>query len=1146
MYALVGGVTALAVGVAFALLGLLLGQSVDQLIDADDHYSYWEMCRLAIVGAGLGVFVLIAGSVSVYCFDLISQDVGNAFRKRYFQAILLKDEAYIDSYPRSDLAKELETDCEQISKGTGVPLMVSLQVTAYCTAAIGLAALLCLQAALLGLSLVTISLFGSTLHGIAQATEAQRQASAYSKAHNCALESLKGVKAVAAYNAQSHVSQQYNSALAESYSVESCLSAVKGLGWALGWAGWGVFGAALFLVSAQWMSHYQVSWLLRNTIEGSDIVAIWWLLGTSALCPLALIPGLKAAIQAQYAAGRIATLSQQPVRPISGKLAWEFEGKVEFQDVHFAYPNSPSKLVLKNLSFLCPNGQKTAIIGETDSGKSTIASLLLRFYEPSAGLISIDSVSISEIDPACLRSQVGYLPRSPVLFTLSIEENIHLAAPNASSEEVETAAKEANAFDFIMTLQDGFLTQVGKGAKLTESQKQRIAIARVAMKKCRVLIVDEATALLDQENEDLVNRTISALQEKRQITTVLLSTRLRAVRGADTVIVLRNGETVEIGSHQELISRNGTYAGLCTEQGLHSFTLSEESVEEIEASKGDAESWMLKSRTEETAVVRDGYGLRAARVLLGEWPLLLLGVVLAEIAGLAVLFMAYCIAQMAIDSDDYEEEHMRNKVKGLAICLFIGSSVQALALALSGWLLGLAVTRSIHFLRKTTFQRILHFEAAFHESPEDLAEHLKSTIGTAYRYYGAGIGAGCICSTMYLGSIVAGLYWQWEFALLFLVLVPGSLIGLGKWSLRQGFTARTAQSGLSIAAESISHSKTVTVDQLQPSLQEIHDRALSLSVQSSGSAAVTDSLWFGLGCAAPFWGFGCTHWLAGLLLSRGSAEQGLAILEVGYCVLVLSLAVPLLSVRNPSEGRKAAEKCLEVLNYKPTIDSQETGGLAVPLKGHISFRNVGFKYPKREEWALQKVCLNIPAGRCVGLTGPSGAGKSTLLQLILRFYDSVEGILTLDGVDIRQYDLTSLRQNIALVPQRPLLFAGTVRENVALGLEKSDEEVRGALRKAAIPRFAEALDRQVGAAGKLLSKGQQQRVALARAFLRSPAIFLLDEATSALDPHTEKQVLNTLEELKQGKTVLLVSRNPSVLAKCEEILTLDSCSLTNS
>lgn len=1149
MYALMGCVTALAVGAAFALLGLLLGQSLDQLIDADDHYSYWEMCRLAIVGAGVGAFALLAGSVSVYCFTIISQDVGNAFRKRCFQSILLKDETYFDLYPRPELAKQLETDCEQISQGTGLPVMISLQVAAYCIVAIGLAALLCLQAALVGVSLVAISLLGCTLKGIVQATEAQKQANAYSKAHNYSLESLKGVKAIAAYNAQSHVSQQYNSTLAQSSSLDFCLSAVKSLGWALGWAGWGISGALLFLISAQWMSHYQANWLLRNTIEGPDIVAIWWLLGTSALCPLALIPGLKAVIQAQYAAGRIDTISQLPIRAISGKLAWEFEGKVEFQDVHFAYPKGPSRAVLTGLSFLCPNGQKTAILGETDSGKSTIASLLLRFYEPSAGLISIDNVPISEIDPSCLRGQVGYLPRNPVLFNLSIEENIHIAAPYASSEEVETAAKEANAFDFIMTLQDGFLTQVSaKGAKLTESQKQRIAIARVTMKKCRIVIVDDATALMDKENEDLVNRTIAALHEKLKVTTIMLSNRVRAIRGAEKIVILCNGKAVEMGTHQELISSNGTYTRLCTLQRLNSFTLPEDSMEEIEVSKGDAESWMLKSRTEETGVMPDVYGLRAAKVLLRQWPLLLVAVILAEIAGLAVLFMAYCVAQMAIYTDDYEGEHMRNRVKGVAIALLIGTAIQALALTLSGWLLGLTITRSIHFLRKTTFQRILHFETAFHEgsnSPESLADHLNSTIGTAYRYYGAIIGAGSICSTLYLGSIVAGLYWQWEFALLFLVLLPVSLVCLGKWSLRQSFNAERSQPAHSIAAESIWHSKTVTADQLQPSLQEIHDRSLSLSVQSS-SAAGTDSLWFGLGCAAPFWGFGCTHWLAGLLLSSGSAEQGLVILEVGYCVLVLSLAVTLLSLRNISEGRKAAEKCQEVLSYKPTIDSQETGGLAVPIKGQISFRNVGFKYPKREEWILQKVCLDISAGKCVGLTGASGAGKTTLLQLILRFYDSIEGIITLDGVDIRQYDLTTLRQNIALVPQHPLLFSGSVRANVTLGLAKSDEEVQNALRKAAIPRFAEALDREVGTEGELLSKGQQQRVALARALLRSPAIFLLDEATSALDPHTESQVLKTLEELKQGKTVLVVSHSPTVLEKCEEIWVLDSGSLTSS
>jgi ABC-type multidrug transport system fused ATPase/permease subunit len=162
------------------------------------------------------------------------------------------------------------------------------------------------------------------------------------------------------------------------------------------------------------------------------------------------------------------------------------------------------------------------------------------------------------------------------------------------------------------------------------------------------------------------------------------------------------------------------------------------------------------------------------------------------------------------------------------------------------------------------------------------------------------------------------------------------------------------------------------------------------------------------------------------------------------------------------------------------------------------------------------------------------------MQLLLRFYDPTEGLITVDGVDIRQYNIKHLRSAIALVSQEPVLFSGTVRNNVDFGLGRPDEEIRAALMHASIPKFAEELDRDVGTHGSAISGGQKQRLAIARAILRNPRILLLDEATSALDSRTEKKILGALEFAGRGRSVLVIAHRLSTIQHCDEILVMDA------
>ena len=240
----------------------------------------------------------------------------------------------------------------------------------------------------------------------------------------------------------------------------------------------------------------------------------------------------------------------------------KIKGEVTFQNVAFSYPSRKEVQVLKNVSFKAEFGQKIAIVGPSGTGKSTIASLLLRFYDLDGGNILIDDKNIFDYDLETLRGNMSIVPQDVILFGGTIKENIAYGKPNATDEEIMTAARQANALNFVESFPEKFETIVGeRGIKLSGGQRQRIAIARALLKNPSILILDEATSSLDSESEKLVQEALEILMNGR--TSIIIAHRLSTIRSADQILVLDNGEIKEQGTHKELIDlENGMYKNL--------------------------------------------------------------------------------------------------------------------------------------------------------------------------------------------------------------------------------------------------------------------------------------------------------------------------------------------------------------------------------------------------------------------------------------------------------------------------------------------------------------------------------------------------------------------------------------------------------
>jgi ATP-binding cassette, subfamily B, bacterial len=288
-------------------------------------------------------------------------------------------------------------------------------------------------------------------------------------------------------------------------------------------------------------------------------------------------------------------------------------------------------------------------------------------------------------------------------------------------------------------------------------------------------------------------------------------------------------------------------------------------------------------------------------------------------------------------------------------------------------------------------------------------------------------------------------------------------------------------------------------------------------------------------------------WVGGHNVLDGRITPGELAAFLFYAVLVAGSVAALSEVANELlRAAGAAERLLDLLQARsgPTLPRHPTG-LPEPSRGAIQFEGVWFAYPTRPEPpALQGIDLEVPAGASVALVGPSGAGKTTLFQLLLRFYDPDAGSIRIDGVDIRGVATAALRGRIALVPQQPVLFAASVRENIAYGApEASEADIRSAAEAAYamdfIAALPEGLDTHLGERGVRLSGGQRARIALARAILRDPTILLLDEATSALDAESERLVQAALQRISRGRTTLTIAHRLATVQAADRIVVLD-------
>lgn len=530
---------------------------VDTVVEGGDP-SDLDGLALLLVALFLvqGIFAMLRS----WLFTVAGERVVARLREHLYSAILGQDIAFFDAARTGELTNRLASDTTVLQNTVTVNVSMGLR---FGIMVVGGVLMMLITSPLLtavAMAVVPVVAIGAAIYGRIVRALSTRVQDALADATEIAEETLAGVRTVRAFAREDVAIGRYRAAVQRSFRLAARRALAVGV--FQGVAGFGGFGAIALVV---WFGG-------RMVVSGSLTVGV---LTAFLLYTLSVALGLGAVsnlygdlMSAVGASRRIFYLLDlpAPLEHSGGDPVDHIRGDVRFEAVDFAYPTRPDEPVLRTLDLHLAPGQVVALVGASGSGKSTVAALLCRFYDPTSGRLSIDGVDARTLEPRSLRRHLAVVAQEPILFATSIAENIRYGRPDATDAEVERAARQANAWDFITRAEAGLNTQVGeRGVRLSGGQKQRIAIARAILADPRILILDEATSALDSESEQLVQEALDRLMRGR--TTLVIAHRLSTVRDADRVVVLEGGQVVEQGRHDELMAvSSGRYRALVERQ----------------------------------------------------------------------------------------------------------------------------------------------------------------------------------------------------------------------------------------------------------------------------------------------------------------------------------------------------------------------------------------------------------------------------------------------------------------------------------------------------------------------------------------------------------------------------------------------------
>ncbi|XP_061716260.1 ATP-dependent translocase ABCB1-like isoform X2 [Cydia pomonella] len=561
---LVGCICGFVVGFTLPLAVLAFGQLFGSLSNPDPSIMLKQVSHISLACVGIGLAIGSSYFIQAVCFGLTGAHLTERLRLSMFAHMLRQDIAFFDERANSTgaLCARLSAEAAHVQGATGHRISTLVQCIGTVVLSLGMALTFEWRVALVALAFVPLVLPVFYYQNVIATIVASMNAKAVERSTQIAVDALSNIRTVAALGREAAFVREYLAQLALTLQLAKRGAHLFGLVTGLSRAMFNWMNSAALVYGGYLVVYERLAYeKILITTQCIQMAA------GIANEVLSYMPDFQKGMSA--AARVLDLLHKQPAivdpkDPVTGFVA---SGEIEFKEVEFYYPNRRNIMVLQKLNLEAPSGKTVALVGRSGCGKSTVIQLLLRYYDPCAGTVSLDGVPLPRLLMKDLRASFGLVAQEPVLFDLTIAENIAFGQNDrvVSRDEIIEVAKQANVHSFVVTLPQGYDTNIGKkGTQLSGGQKQRVAIARALLRKPRVLLLDEATSALDTKSEKVVQEALESAAAGR--TCIMIAHRLSTVRDADLICVLQGGRIAERGTHQQLMDRHQLYYEMHTKQ----------------------------------------------------------------------------------------------------------------------------------------------------------------------------------------------------------------------------------------------------------------------------------------------------------------------------------------------------------------------------------------------------------------------------------------------------------------------------------------------------------------------------------------------------------------------------------------------------
>ena len=1017
-------------------------------------------------------------------------------RSRYIRALLRQDQGWQDTNRTGEAASRLAEETILWQTGIGEKLTGAVQFTVTFVAGLGVgfSKSWLLTLVVLGCSPILIVIIAFLK--ITTSSYESAAAAAYARAGDACAEVISLIRSVASFGGEvaevKRYDQHLNLAEKAGYKKGIILAGAVASIFSSMFMVYGVatfVGTNLIIASRERDPLCRINPLGNGCFSGGDVIATFMavLIGSFAIGQAG--PNFAAFGSSQAAAFRILeVINRTPEIDVENegghKPTSESESNpalIEFRNVSFSYPSRPTELILDKFSLVIEPGATVALVGESGSGKSTLIQLIERYYDALEGSVLVDNVNVKDWNLKALRDRIGLVQQDPLLFGVSVIENIRFGASGeVSYAEIEAASKAANAHSFVTSLPEGYKTLVGTSvasAQLSGGQRQRICIARAIVRNPRILLLDEATSALDTESERIVQASIDDLLNNSgaKRTTVIIAHRLSTIRSATKIVVMSKGKIAEMGTHEELMNiEGGLYHHLRKLQDSPSSVAtmtasstsstdrrgpsssSTDSLQTDKDIKKKDEASSPKAAKEED-IVEEAKKLppvdswRVWKMQSEEWPYIVLALLASLAAGTVQPIFSLVYTEMIsvfFQTDDAKLREQSLSVIGWFFALAAGNFVASFLRIATFSYLGEKLT---HRLRTLTYRSILRQPMAFFDDPKNSAGRLGTRLGTDSALVRGGTGEALGIYYQSIAAIIAAAIISftasWRLALVMCSVAPlivwahimtnAAFVGFSK-----GAAEALEESG-HIATEAVSGIRTVSAFNLQSRMQTAFDETLEMPLALGIKKSMSNGIGIGFSSFIQFATNALGFYVGSIFISQGHLDFN-SLIKVFFAVTLASQAVGSAASWAPDKAKaEAATRAIfAIIDAESPIDAIEgTGEEPSSFTGNIELKNVSFCYPQRPDTrVLNNVSLTLKAGTTTALVGESGSGKSSIVALLQRFYDVNTGTILIDGNDLRQLKVSWLRSHTGMVQQEPSLFADSIAYNILYGAVGSKPE----------------------------------------------------------------------------------------------------------